>query len=88
MLNKEFSTTFFATSFFYNKAFGPFKQPTNRQNTILSMLTLRATLKNVRENKINRQYFFCYCGYEALHNDNNHMKTQSSLPNRSLKKVL
>ena len=38
--------------FFYNKAFGPYKKPTSRENTTLLILTFRASLANVRKNKI------------------------------------
>ena len=41
------------------------------------MLTLRASLVNVREDKIDSMYFFC--AYEALHNDNNHLNICTSL---------
>ena len=56
--DKKKSQKFFVTSFFYHKAFGPDKQPNNRQNTTLLMLTLKATLENVRENKIDSTYIF------------------------------
>ena len=66
--------------------FGPYKQPTSRDNTTLLILTFRATLANVRKNKNQHQVIFL--AYEALQNDDNHIKTRSSLPNCSLNKVV
>ena len=52
-LNKKFFTKIVHHKFFYYiNTFCPYKQPTNRHNTRFLMLTLRATLANVRENKI------------------------------------
>ena len=83
---KRKSTNNSSKNFFTIKAFGPYKQPTNRDNTTLLMVTFRATLANERKNKVNsRSLLFAY---EALHNNDNHIKTWSSLPNSFLNKVV